>query len=174
MILPLFMIAPLIFGTNLETLPIENVYELRLEIPQKREYLDIPLSEDLQDFIFETCEKYEVESELVFAMIWRESRFQADTVGDNGDSIGLMQIQPKWHTPRMEKVGAKDLFNPYDNVLVGIDLIAEKLRNYETVGEALTAYNAGDTGARNYYFSKGMKMNKYAEQVIEKAEEYKK
>ena len=144
-----------------------------IEPENVRTYFDVPLSEELQNYIFDTCEQYEIDPAIVVAVIWRESRYNADSIGDNGNSFGLMQIQKKWHVKRMENLGGKDLLNPYDNVLVGIDILAEKLKNYGNIGQALTAYNCGDTGARKNYFSKGIAMNNYAKEVLAKTEEIK-
>ena len=144
---------------------IEEVVEL--------ETWNVPLEKDLQLYIAELCEEVSIEPELVFAVIEQESCFEADTVGDNGKSFGLMQVQARWHKDRMVKLGSTDLLDPYDNVLTGIDILAEKIAKYDTIGEALTAYNAGDTGAYNLYFSKGVYANGYAEEVIAKAEEFK-
>ena len=76
-------------------------------------YFDVPLSEDLQDHIFSLCEEYVVEPAIVMAMIERESRFKPDVVGDSGRSVGLMQIQKRWHSERMARLGVTDLYDPY-------------------------------------------------------------
>lgn len=106
-------------------------------------YFDIPLDEDLQDHIFAECEKYEIGPAVVVAMIERESRFNADAIGDNGRSFGLMQIQEKWHRDRMKKLGCTDLLDPYQNVTVGIDFLAELIDMKGSMTWALMAYNGG-------------------------------
>ena len=88
--------------------------------------------------------------------------------------IGLMQIQPRWHSERMEQLGCTDLYDPYQNVTVGISILAEKLAKYDSAGEALTAYNAGDYGAYTHYFGKGIYANAYAEKILAYAEELRK
>lgn len=106
-------------------------------------YFDIPLDEDLQDHIFAECARYEVDPGIVVAMIERESGFRESVVGDSGRSFGLMQIQPKWHSGRMEKLGCDDLLDPYQNVTVGIDFLAELIGSGKGVEWALMAYNGG-------------------------------
>lgn len=132
---------------------------------------DVPLSEELQLHIIRLCEEYGIDPTIVIAMIRYESSYNANAVGDGGASIGLMQIQPRWHYARMEKFGCTDLYDPFQNVTVGIDIIAGKLSSYETAGEALTAYNAGDYGAYEHYFSKGIYANGYAKKILAYAEE---
>ena len=70
-------------------------------------YFDVPLEEELQNYIFKLCEESSIDPALVIAMIYRESSYNQETIGDNGKSFGLMQIQPKWHQWRMEKLNAE-------------------------------------------------------------------
>ena len=63
----------------------------------------------------------------------------------------------------MDKLGATDLLNPKDNVTVGIDILAELLREQDTEW-AVTAYNAGKKAAD---FNKQVGViSEYAESVM--------
>ena len=105
---------------------------------------DVPLDADLQIHIIETAEEYGIDPAIIFAMAFRESTYNPDCVGDGGDSYGLMQVQPKWHSERMERLGCLDLLDPYQNVTVAIDYLNEMLEWYgRDVAKALTAYNRG-------------------------------
>lgn len=143
------------------------------EVPKEpeRTYYDVPLTEDLQDVIIDTAGGRGVDPALVLAVIEKESGYNPDASGDNGRSQGLMQIWRTFHEKRMEKLGAVNLYDPKDNVLVGIDILAEKLDKYEDVEKALIAYNAGDAGAKKHYFSKGIYSNGYSRAVLKIAEE---
>lgn len=111
---------------------------------------DVPLSDDLQLYISRLCDQYGVDMSLVLAIIGQESNYRPDAVGDNGNSLGLMQIQPRWHQSRMDKLGVTDLLDPYQNVTVGIDLLAELISENKGMEWAVTAYNAGaDTADYN-------------------------
>ena len=107
---------------------------------------DVPLDKELQSHINELCDHYDVDMPLVLAIIGQESGYNPGLTGDGGNSIGLMQIQPKWHSARMDKLGVTDLADPYQNVTVGIDLLAELLDS-GSVEWAITAYNAGEAKA---------------------------
>ena len=132
---------------------------------------DIPLPFEFQTYINKVCKSYEIAPEIVFSMIAKESNYQADEIGDNGDSEGLMQVQRQHHEDRMEKLGCDDLLNPYQNVLVGVDFLEELLDYYDgNMSKALTAYNAGATGAYEYYFSNGIEASEYTEAVLENSE----
>lgn len=104
---------------------------------------DVPLSADLQEHISGLCDDYSVDMPLVLAIIGQESNYRPDAVGDNGNSLGLMQIQPRWHQGRMDELGVTDLVDPYQNVTVGIDLLAELISENKGTEWAVTAYNAG-------------------------------
>lgn len=124
---------------------------------------DVPLDAELQFRIIGLCEERGIDPAIVMAMIWKESRFHADSVGDGGNSFGLMQVQPRWHTPRMEKLGCTDLLDPHQNVVVGIDYLAEQLDRFDgDMGKALVGYNQ--------YIYKGT-ITGYAREVLAKAEE---
>ena len=149
--------------------PVEIVID---ELPEPETW-DVPLEKDLQLFIADLCETVSIEPELVLAIIENESQWNPGAVGDGGRSFGLMQVQERWHKDRMNRLGCDDLLNPYENVVVGIDILAEKMAKYDTTSEALTAYNAGDGGAYKHYFSKGIYANDYAKEVMARAEELK-
>ena len=132
---------------------------------------NIPLEEDLQLYIAEECEKHHIEPTIVLAMIARQSSFNAGAVGDMGRSFGLMQIQPKWHSERMISLGCNNLFDPYQNVTVGIDILAEKVNKGKGIEWALMAYNGGNLYADSY--SEGGYISEYAAWVLQRAEEFK-
>lgn len=138
-------------------------------------YYDIPLSTELQDLVRELCEDYgNVEETLVYAVIKQESNFNPDALGDSGKSKGLMQIQQCWHEARMNKLGVTSLMDAEGNIRVGIDILSEKIKKYNNdLGKALTAYNAGDAGAYNYYFSKGIYANTYAQKILVQKDKFK-
>lgn len=127
-------------------------------------YLDIPLSEDLQSHIFALCEERGLDYYLVMALIYRESGFDVDALGGNGSSVGLMQIQPRWHTVRAERLGCNDLMDPYQNVMVGIDLLAGLAGSGYGDEWVLMAYNGG-SGSADRNFAQGI-VTDYALSVL--------
>ena len=131
---------------------VEEVVEVEPEIvveEVKVRYFDIPLSTDLQDHIFATCEKYGVQPSIIVAMIKKESEFNAGVIGDGGNSFGLMQIQPRWHRARMDSLGCSNLLDPYQNVTVGISLFADLYSKGGSIEWALMAYNGGESYANS-------------------------
>lgn len=106
------------------------------------------IDESLYPYIVETCEEYHLSPELVCSVIWHESRWQNV---NNGNCIGLMQISSKWHTERMQKLGVDDLTDEKQNILVGIDYLAELFEKYEDPYLVLMLYNMKrSTAFKNY------------------------
>lgn len=131
-------------------------------------YFDVPLDPTIQDVIFTLCEKNSLDPSIVVAMIEKESTYNPEAVGDGGNSLGLMQIQPKWHKSRMDRLGCDDLLNPYQNVTVGIDLLADLTSKGKPIEWVLMAYNGGESYA-NRKFNDGI-ISTYATVVLENSQ----
>lgn len=140
------------------------------ELPEKYQETGY-LPEKMQIYIRCICKQYDAPYALVLAMIEYESEYVFDAVGDDGNSIGYMQIYEKWHTDRMERLGVNDLKNPYQNVLVGVDLISYLLEKYGTVQDALAAYNYGERGAREHLWNNGIYVYSYNRQIMQRMKE---
>lgn len=130
---------------------------------------DVPLGRGFQEFIRDTAEPKGVDPVLVIAVIGQESNYDGDIIGDNGSSFGLMQIQPKWHAERMERLGCEDLLNDWQNVEVGVDILAELLDKNRGTEWALMAYNGGEPYA-DAMAARG-EVSEYAEAVLMLAED---
>lgn len=109
---------------------------------------DIPLDGETQAYLRAACEESGVTYELALAVIWKETGYQ-NVIGDSGNSLGYMQVQPRWHQERMNRLGVDDLSDPYGNFRVSCDYLAELLRKYDT-DKALTACNTGRPGNSAY------------------------
>ena len=109
---------------------------------------DVPMDAELQRLLYQACGETGIRYELALAVIWQETDFR-NVVGDGGESYGYMQVQPKWHSERMERLGVSDLSDPYGNFLVGLDYLSELLEKHE-LADALTAYNSGKPGDSQY------------------------
>ena len=125
---------------EIEVKAVENVYDPVRE--------DIPLDAETQRLLYPACLKTGIRYELALAVIWQETDFR-NIMGDGGESFGYLQVQPRWHSERMERLGVSDLLDPYGNFLVGCDYLAELVGKYDTE-EALTAYNSGKPGNSEY------------------------
>lgn len=109
----------------------------------------------------------DVPASMIKAMIERESHWNSACLGDHGTSYGLMQIKPKWHQWRADKLGVTDWLDPYGNILIGCDLMNDYIQKYDSLALALMVYNGGAKYAQNNY-SAGVISN-YARGVLEEA-----
>lgn len=109
--------------------------------------------------IVQAARKYGIDSRLVKAVIYRESRFEPSVRGRAGE-IGLMQIMPEtavkdWaRVQNVELPTVGMLYSPQLNIEVGTWYLAKAMaqwRNYKcNVELALCQYNAGESRARNW------------------------
>ena len=134
-------------------------------------YYDIPLDTEIQRYVIDKCKSNNnITPELIFAMIERESQYDASKIGDNGNSYGLLQIQPRWHSARMSKLGVNDLLNPYQNINVAFDLLTELFAQNTDKKWVLMTYNGGSAYA-NQMIKNGT-ISDYASYVLERMKSY--
>jgi soluble lytic murein transglycosylase-like protein len=95
--------------------------------------------DDLREQISRIAGEYNIDEELVRAVIQVESGWKTDAVSSKG-AQGLMQLMPR--TAAM--LGVEDAFDPLQNVEGGVKYLAQLTDKYEgDVEMALAAYNAG-------------------------------
>lgn len=136
----------------------------RYEVPE--DYADNGgyLPECMQQYTYIICKQYGVEYTLVLAIIEIESGYRWDASCKEG-STGYMQVLPKWHKERMRRLNVDNVENPYFNVLVGVDYLAELQERFDTEAEVLTAYNYGIAGAYEHVWNKGLTETEYSREV---------
>lgn len=141
------------------------------EIPEEYDRTGGYFPEKMQVYTYCVCKRYGVRYDLVVALIEKESGYKFDEVGDDGHSIGYMQIYEEWHKDRMERLNVTDLRNPYQNVLVGIDYLSELIERYGTIQDALAAYNYGEQGAKRNLWKKGIYVYEYNQTIMSRMKE---
>lgn len=148
----------------------EKVDNLKIEIIQtkeeeKEEYKrDIPLSDELQKFTYDTCKTYNVDYDLVLAIMAVESGYNAAAISSNGEDYGLMQINKINHDWLAEK-GLTDMLDAKQNITAGIIILAKLEENCPTTESLVMAYNMGESKAKKY-LAKG-ETTEYVEKVLE-------
>lgn len=115
-----------------------------------------------QDYLWETCEKYEVTDyyELFIAQMYHESGFQADIVSGTND-YGLMQINKCNHGWLSKKLGKSNFLDPYTSIEAGVYILSDYLKKYDDVQTALVCYNMGESAIQ-----KGIYSTKYSRGVL--------
>lgn len=141
------------------------------EIPEEYSRTGGYFPEKMQVYTYCVCKQYGVRYDLVVALIEKESGYKFDKVGDDGHSIGYMQIYEECHRDRMERLNVTDLTNPYQNVLVGIDYMSELIERYGTIQDALAAYNYGEQGAKQRLWKNGIYVYEYNQTIMSRMKE---
>ena len=98
-----------------------------------------PVSQSLASVITKAAKTYGVDPNLIAAMAFRESAFNANAVSSRG-AQGIMQLMPR----TAKALGVKDAFDVEESVFGGTKYLKSLLdRFHGNVDVALAAYNAG-------------------------------
>ena len=127
--------------------------------------LDVPMDEDLQEFIFCASYGYNIEFPFVMALINQESTFRSDIISDSND-YGLMQINKINHEWLTETLGITNYLDPYENVRAGTYILMNLFEKYEDPAKVLMAYNMGERTARRFW-KKGIFATNYSNEILE-------
>lgn len=121
---------------------------------------DVPLEDELQQYIGQVCREYNVPTELVMAIMDPESGYDPTVIGDSGQSFGLMQVWASEHTDLCIELNCYNLLEPRQNVLAGVNILAE-----------LISWGYGVDWALSFYHGEGGELpSGYADRVLDRAE----
>lgn len=98
------------------------------------------------------------------AQIGAETDFRVGLESEVG-AIGLMQIRSSCHQDLLRELQITDLYNPYENVLCGIEIMSRLFAKYNEPNLALMAYNSGENGARRKW-NNGIYSTRYTTEVL--------
>lgn len=145
----------IVLGLNAIATAIDNPEVYTKDLPDP-----VPVAQlETNNHIDKMAKRYGLDSRIIKALIEEESGWVASAEGDNGQSVGLMQIQEHWHKDRTKRLGANDLYDSEQNITVGCDILSELLNKYGNYEDALSVYNSG-----NVYDGK-----QYAERILNSA-----
>ncbi len=103
-----------------------------------------------KDIVEYLSSRYDVESNLVYAVIFVESKGDRFAESSKG-ALGLMQIIPNTGKNIAQRYPLEihsevDLHDEYTNILLGVIYLSEKLKAFDDkIIYALAAYNAGES-----------------------------
>lgn len=137
-----------------------------------KQYYDVPLSFDLQDYLFSECLSKKVSVDLVLALIDVESAFNPNRISKTND-YGLMQINICHKDFLRNTLQVTDLLDEKQNIKAGVYMLSGIVNKYGDVNQALMVYNRGEAGAKKLWNS-GVYSTVYSRNVIAKIDEIKK
>jgi soluble lytic murein transglycosylase-like protein len=149
--------------------------ELKVPAPYRQKiskadsnYINTAMDKRIELFlpiIIDAAEKYNVDPDLVQAIIMAESSYNPLAVSNKG-AVGLMQIMPATAT----SLGVENLYDPADNVNGGVKYLKWLLNQFEgDTRLAVAAYNAGRTNVQKY---QGVPPYKDTQYYVKKVFEY--
>jgi soluble lytic murein transglycosylase-like protein len=155
-----------------EEIVIPEVVQPKIEIPEatqpKIEIVKDPY-EEINSYVDDICTRYSnVGQALVKSVIFHESTYNPNTT--NGDCVGLMQISMRWHKDRASKLGVTNFYDPYGNILLGVDYLSELMNQYKDIKLVLMLYNMNHDSAFKLY--REGNISYYAKSVLSKAEQF--
>lgn len=141
------------------------------QLPQKYVNTGGCFPEVVQVYLWCLCYDMDIDYYIAVAMIERESGYRWDATSSDGTTKGYMQIYDKWHTARMQAEGVEDIYNPYGNIRVGLNLLQELIGKYgDNYHRVLMSYNMGETGCKNAN-ERGVYSTDYSRGILQRARE---
>lgn len=128
--------------------------------------------DSINGHVRKVCSLYnnKVSPELVASIIKHESDYNPKET--TGNCVGLMQVSTYWQAERAKKLGVTDFYDPYGNILIGVDYLVELTNTYKDPKLVLMLYNMKHDTAFKMY--REGKVSRYAKSVLAKAEDYQK
>ena len=106
----------------------------------------------VKDYISASCSRYEIDENLVIAIAYVESKFDANSTSTKG-AIGVMQIMPstaKFIIKKYAIVGLNDLFNAKTNIEIGVMYLKYLFDKYGDEIIVVASYNAGEGNVQKW------------------------
>lgn len=176
-------IVPLTISVQKEansTKEVEQPEAIKVEPVNKKDDFkkyDLPMSEDLQRFVWDLSKKYDIQYELILSIIANESNFDANAVSYDDSSMGLMQVNIRdtfYGAAKELEISNPKYFNPYHNVHVGIYVLSQRIKYREdrgmsgngAVNAAILSYRYGNGGANSRMKNNTPLNYKYVKNVL--------
>lgn len=126
---------------------------------------DIPLSGEMQFYIWKQCKAYGIDHDLMLVIIESESGFDINALNYNKNGTtdsGLCQI----NSVNYKEANALGLDpdDPYDNIEFACFVLADLMERYD-LEDSLRAYNQGEGGMKKGYGAE------YAAKIMSKLED---
>lgn len=116
----------------------------QLKVDTRRE------AEALRLAIYKEAARYNIDPNLVVAIVWQESRFRSDAVSEK-NARGLMQLMPE----TAARFNVRDPHDPQESIRGGVAYLVWLLDRFNgNVALALAAYNAGPGSVEAYLYGR--------------------
>lgn len=136
---------------------------------------EIPLEPIYQIYTYYVCQKYNVDYDLVLAIIDCESAGNVRALNHNKNGTndsGLMQINSFNYEWLSSVLGVTDFYNPFQNIQCGVYMIADLMDRHSDLHKILMCYNMGEKRTKELN-RQGIYSSRYSRKVIKRYEELK-
>ncbi len=109
-------------------------------------FIAVPANQAYDDIVLEAAAQYDMDPNLIRAVMQAESAFHPFAVSRAG-AEGLMQLMPELAT----EMGVSDAFDPRENIMGGVRYLKRLLDHHDgNLDLALASYNAGPGNVERY------------------------
>lgn len=127
---------------------------------------DVPMSIEDQMLVEQIAARFNVHEELVFGVMWAESRYDRGAVGRNSRYLGVMQISIS-NLPILKKYfGVTDLMNFEQNVTAGCYYLGHYADMYDHNMNIMLLYYHGGYKYANPMIEQGILEDRYVREVL--------
>lgn len=123
-----------------------NVKSPKANVDVSAEYFAVPANRAYDDIILEAAAEYDIDPNLIRAVMQAESAFHPYAVSRAG-AEGLMQLMPAL----ADEMGVSDSLDPRENIMGGARYLKRLLDDHDgNIDLALASYNAGPGNVQRY------------------------
>ena len=133
-------------AVNVTKILVVAVIILILTIILRNVIIKISYPQKYSEYVEKYAKEYQVEKELIYAMIKAESNFKADAISSK-NAFGLMQLLESTANEVAkeieQEITKEEILNPETNIHLGTKYLSNLLSKYGNIELAVAAYNAG-------------------------------
>ncbi len=146
----------------------DDVFDPDVEIGDNSEAFelyDVPLPAEKQYYVIQMAKEFDIPPELIFGVMYVETRYTETAISSNGKYIGMMQIAKSNLKMLNKKFGITDLTDYLQNVKAGAYFLSYFNEKYDgDIDKILMCYHRGEGGAKKKW-AEGVMQDGYCRKV---------
>ncbi len=127
---------------------------------------DVPLTIEQQKIVEKVAERFYISEELIYGVMWVESKYNVNAIGKNAQYLGIMQISKSNLKILKQYCGVTDLMDFEQNVVAGSYYLRTYLTRYNGNKHISLLYYHGGYKYANRLIANGQYEDSYSRSVI--------
>ncbi len=127
---------------------------------------DVPLTIEQQKIVEKIAERFYISEELIFGVMWVESKYNVNAIGKNANYLGIMQISKSNLKILKKYCGVTNLMDFEQNVIAGSYYLRTYLTRYNDNKHISLLYYHGGYKYANRLIANGQYEDSYSRAVI--------